>query len=123
MTGYQETLTDPSYHRQVVIQTAPQIGNTGVNDEDDESTAIWVSGYVVRDPSRVRSSWRATGSLARPPRCTRASSGSAGVDTRALTRHLRENGAMRVGISTETLDAEALLRAGHGEPRAWWGPT
>ena len=63
MTGYQETLTDPSYHGQVVVQTAPHIGNTGVNDEDDESSAIWVSGYVVRDPSRVRSSWRSTESL------------------------------------------------------------
>ena len=59
MTGYQETLTDPSYHRQVVVQTAPHIGNTGVNDEDDESARIWVSGYVVRDPARVPSNWRA----------------------------------------------------------------
>ena len=54
MTGYQETLTDPSYHRQVVVQTAPHIGNTGVNDEDDESGRIWVAGYVVRDPARPR---------------------------------------------------------------------
>jgi carbamoyl-phosphate synthase small subunit len=52
MTGYQETLTDPSYHRQVVIMTAPHIGNTGVNGEDDESGRIWVAGYVVRDPAR-----------------------------------------------------------------------
>ncbi|MDH4159649.1 MAG: carbamoyl phosphate synthase small subunit, partial [Actinomycetota bacterium] len=57
MTGYQETLTDPSYHRQVVVQTAPQIGNTGVNTDDEESSRIWVSGYVVRDPSRIASSW------------------------------------------------------------------
>ena len=61
MTGYQETLTDPSYHRQVVVQTAPHIGNTGVNGEDDESGRIWVSGYVVRDPARTPSNWRATG--------------------------------------------------------------
>ena len=61
MTGYQETLTDPSYHRQVVVQTAPHIGNTGVNDEDDESGRIWVAGYVVRDPARRPSNWRATG--------------------------------------------------------------
>src|SRR6186997_3378802 len=63
MTGYQETLTDPSYHRQIVVSTAPQIGNTGWNDEDDESARIWVAGYAVRDPSRTVSSWRATGSL------------------------------------------------------------
>lgn len=108
MTGYQETLTDPSYHRQVVIQTAPQIGNTGVNDEDDESAAIWVSGYVVRDPSRVRSSWRATGSL-QQRLAEQNVVGISGVDTRALTRHLREHGAMRVGISTEVGEPDVLL--------------
>ena len=63
MTGYQETLTDPSYRRQVVIATAPQIGNTGWNDVDDESRRIWVAGYVVRDLSRVRSNWRSNLSL------------------------------------------------------------
>lgn len=109
MTGYQETLTDPSYHRQVVIQTAPQIGNTGINDEDDESSAIWVSGYVVRDPSRVRSNWRSTRSLDERLVADDVV-GISGVDTRALTRHLREQGAMRVGISTETADSAALLQ-------------
>jgi carbamoyl-phosphate synthase small subunit len=64
MTGYQETLTDPSYHRQIVVQTAPHIGNTGVNDEDDESARIWVAGYVVRDPARLASNWRTSGDLA-----------------------------------------------------------
>lgn len=108
MTGYQETLTDPSYHRQVVIQTAPQIGNTGVNDEDDESAEIWVSGYVVRDPSRVRSNWRSTQSLAQRLAAENVV-GISGVDTRALTRHLREKGAMRVGISTDTRDPDSLL--------------
>src|ERR1700748_892269 len=63
MTGYQETLTDPSYHRQVVVQTAPHIGNTGVNDEDDESSRIWVAGYAVREPARRPSSWRAKRTL------------------------------------------------------------
>jgi len=63
MSGYQETLTDPSYHRQVVIMTAPHIGNTGMNDEDPESGRIWVAGYVVRDPSRIASNWRATAAL------------------------------------------------------------
>ncbi len=108
MTGYQETLTDPSYHRQVVVMTSPHVGNTGMNDEDVESTRIWVSGYVVRDPSRVPSSWRSTRSLDTELRA-QGVVGISGVDTRALTRHLRERGAMRVGISSETTDAEALL--------------
>ena len=97
MTGYQETLTDPSYHRQVVVMTAPQIGNTGVNDEDPESSRIWVGGFVVRDPSRVRSSWRSSRSLDEEL-AAQGVVGVSGVDTRALTRHLRERGAMRVGL-------------------------
>lgn len=97
MTGYQETLTDPSYHGQVVIMTAPHIGNTGVNDEDPESDRIWVAGYVVRNPSRVASNWRAQRSLDDELR-QYGVVGISGVDTRALTRHLREAGAMRVGI-------------------------
>ena len=108
MTGYQETLTDPSYHRQVVVMTAPHIGNTGVNDEDPESRRIWVAGYVVRDPARVPSSWRSVRTLDEELR-TQGVVGISGVDTRALTRHLRERGAMRVGISTTETDPEALL--------------
>ena len=108
MTGYQETLTDPSYHRQVVVQTAPHIGNTGVNAEDDESRRIWVAGYVVRDPARVSSNWRATGGL-EDRLATEGVVGISGVDTRALTRHLRERGAMRVGISSVDDDPRALL--------------
>jgi carbamoyl-phosphate synthase small subunit len=97
MTGYQETLTDPSYHKQVVVMTAPHIGNTGVNDEDPESRRIWVSGYVVRDPSRIPSSWRSERSLEQDLR-DQGVVGISGVDTRALTRHLRERGAMRAGV-------------------------
>jgi carbamoyl-phosphate synthase small subunit len=97
MTGYQETLTDPSYHRQVVIQTAPHIGNTGVNDEDDESRRIWVSGYVVRDPARRMSNWRAVRTLD-TELVEQGVVGISGIDTRGLTRHLRDRGAMRVGI-------------------------
>lgn len=97
MTGYQETITDPSYCGQVVVQTAPHIGNTGWNDEDDESGQIWVSGYVVRDPARVPSNWRAKRSLDDELRRQNVVAIS-DVDTRALTRHLREQGAMRVGI-------------------------
>src|SRR4051812_7119000 len=109
MSGYQETLTDPSYHRQVVVMTAPHVGNTGVNDEDLESRRIWVSGYVVRDPARVPSNWRATRTLDDELR-DQGVVGIAGIDTRALTRHLRERGAMRVGISTRETEPEALLR-------------
>ncbi|MEV0911092.1 glutamine-hydrolyzing carbamoyl-phosphate synthase small subunit [Streptomyces hokutonensis] len=97
MTGYQETLTDPSYHRQVVVMTAPHVGNTGVNDEDPESSRIWVAGYVVRDPARVPSNWRSRRSLDEELR-NQGVVGISGIDTRALTRHLRERGAMRVGI-------------------------
>ncbi|WP_327261537.1 glutamine-hydrolyzing carbamoyl-phosphate synthase small subunit [Streptomyces sp. NBC_01232] len=97
MTGYQETLTDPSYHRQVVVMTAPHVGNTGVNDEDPESSRIWVAGYVVRDPARVPSNWRSQRSLDEEL-VKQGVVGISGIDTRALTRHLRERGAMRVGI-------------------------
>ncbi|MGH3358707.1 MAG: glutamine-hydrolyzing carbamoyl-phosphate synthase small subunit [Nocardioidaceae bacterium] len=108
MTGYQETLTDPSYRGQVVVMTAPHIGNTGVNDEDDESRRMWVAGYVVRDPARVRSSWRATQDLAQRL-SDQGVVGISGIDTRALTRHLRERGAMRVGIASASADVDSLL--------------
>ncbi|WP_020520001.1 glutamine-hydrolyzing carbamoyl-phosphate synthase small subunit [Catelliglobosispora koreensis] len=108
MTGYQETLTDPSYHRQVVVQTAPHIGNTGVNDEDDESGRIWVAGYVVRDPSRTPSNWRSKRGLQERLE-EEGVVGISGIDTRALTRHLRERGAMRVGVSSVDADPQALL--------------
>jgi carbamoyl-phosphate synthase small subunit len=111
MTGYQETLTDPSYHRQVVVMTAPHVGNTGVNDEDPESQRIWVAGYVVRDPARVPSNWRSRRSLDDELR-TQGVVGISGIDTRALTRHLRERGAMRVGIfSGEALPDDGTMLA------------
>ncbi|MGA1837058.1 glutamine-hydrolyzing carbamoyl-phosphate synthase small subunit [Herbiconiux sp. 11R-BC] len=97
MTGYQETLTDPSYAGQIVMQTAPHIGNTGVNDTDKESSKIWVAGYVVRDPSRVVSNFRAQRSLDDDLQ-TDGVVGISGVDTRAVTRHIRNFGAMRAGI-------------------------
>ncbi|MET0789416.1 MAG: glutamine-hydrolyzing carbamoyl-phosphate synthase small subunit [Cellulomonas sp.] len=97
MTGYQETLTDPSYHRQIVVMTAPHIGNTGVNDEDDESTRIWVAGYVVRDPARRASNWRSRRTLD-DDLVAQGIVGISAIDTRALTRHLRERGVMRAGI-------------------------
>ncbi|WP_445399711.1 glutamine-hydrolyzing carbamoyl-phosphate synthase small subunit [Streptomyces sp. LE64] len=111
MTGYQETLTDPSYHRQVVVMTAPHIGNTGVNDEDPESGRIWVAGYVVRDPARTPSNWRSRRSLDEEL-AAQGVVGISGVDTRALTRHLRERGAMRVGIfSGNALPDEGTMLA------------
>jgi carbamoyl-phosphate synthase small subunit len=111
MTGYQETLTDPSYRRQIVVQTAPHIGNTGWNDEDNESHRIWVAGYVVRDPTRVPSNWRSTRSLGEEL-SRQGVVGICGVDTRALTRRLREHGSMRAGIfSGDALAEPAQLLA------------
>jgi carbamoyl-phosphate synthase small subunit len=101
MTGYQETLTDPSYHRQIVAMTAPHIGNTGVNDEDPESGRIQVAGYVVREPARAPSSWRSRRSLDAELK-EHGIVGIAMPGTRALTRHLRDRGAMRAGLFSGT---------------------
>jgi carbamoyl-phosphate synthase small subunit len=100
MTGYQETLTDPSYHRQVVVMTAPHIGNTGVNTQDNESEKIWVAGFVVRNPSTITSNWRSEKDL-EAQLIDQGIVGIQGIDTRALTRHLRDRGAMRVGIFSD----------------------
>jgi carbamoyl-phosphate synthase small subunit len=108
MTGYQETLTDPSYCRQIVAMTAPHVGNTGVNDEDPESRQVWVSGYVVREPARVPSSWRANRDLDAYLRAEGVP-GLAIRGTRALTRRVREHGAMRAAISTVENDPARLL--------------
>ena len=111
MTGYQETLTDPSYHKQIVIMTAPHIGNTGVNKNDEESEKIWVSGFVVRNPSPISSNWRSEKSLEQELIDSDVV-GIQGVDTRAITRHLRDRGAMRVGIfsNTELTKEEMVVR-------------
>ncbi len=109
MTGYQETLTDPSYHKQIVIMTAPHIGNSGFNLEDNESERIWVSGFVVRNPSPIASNWRSKESL-EDALIKSNVVGIQGVDTRALTRHLRDRGAMRVGIfSNSNLSREEMV--------------
>jgi carbamoyl-phosphate synthase small subunit len=97
MTGYQETLTDPSYHKQVVVMTAPHIGNTGVNSTDNESNKYWVAGFVVRNPSTMTSNWRSEKDL-ESELIAQGVVGISGVDTRAITRHLRDRGAMKVGI-------------------------
>ncbi|ONM50265.1 glutamine-hydrolyzing carbamoyl-phosphate synthase small subunit [Nocardia donostiensis] len=117
MTGYQETLTDPSYHRQIVVATAPQIGNTGWNDEDDESAKIWVAGYAVRDPARRASNWRATTTL--PEELRRQDIvGIAGIDTRAVVRHLRTRGSMKAGIFSgpALASADELVSRVTGQP-------
>ncbi|MEY4290172.1 MAG: hypothetical protein RL130_114 [Actinomycetota bacterium] len=109
MTGYQETLTDPSYHKQIVVMTAPHIGNTGVNHFDNESRKIWVAGFVVRNPSTLTSNWRSEGDL-EEELIKQGVVGIQGVDTRAITRHLRDRGAMRVGIfSGENLSREEMV--------------
>lgn len=99
MTGYQETMTDPSYHKQIVTLTAPQIGTTGWNDEDNEShdNKIWAAGLVIRDLSTVHSSWRAKRSLAEQME-NEGIPGIYGVDTRTLVRHLRNHGSIAAGI-------------------------
>ncbi|MCI9858044.1 glutamine-hydrolyzing carbamoyl-phosphate synthase small subunit [Microbacterium proteolyticum] len=112
MTGYQETITDPSYAGQIVLQTAPHIGNTGVNDEDPESRRIWVAGYVVRDPSRMVSNWRANRSLD-DALVEDGIVGISGIDTRAVTRRIRSSGSMRGGVfsgEAANLDADEQLR-------------
>ncbi|MFF3027976.1 glutamine-hydrolyzing carbamoyl-phosphate synthase small subunit [Microbacterium sp. NPDC057944] len=112
MSGYQETLTDPSYAGQIVLQTAPHIGNTGMNDEDPESRRIWVAGYIVRDPSRVVSNWRANASLDETL-VEDGVVGISGIDTRSITRHIRSAGSMRGGIfsgEAAGLDAEEQVR-------------
>lgn len=117
MTGYQETLTDPSYHKQVVVMTAPHIGNTGVNDEDQESNRIWVSGFAVRDPSPVVSNWRAVGSLEDEMK-RQGVVGIKSLDTRAITRHLRDRGAMRAGIfSGDSKSREEMVIAVRQSPK------
>ena len=115
MSGYQETLTDPSYHRQIVVATAPQIGNTGWNGEDAESRGgkIWVAGYAVRDPSPRASNWRATGTL-QDELARQHIVGIAGIDTRALVRHLRSRGSMKAGVFSgaalaEPFDVDVLV--------------
>ncbi len=112
MSGYQETLTDPSYAGQIVLQTAPHIGNTGMNDEDRESRRIWVAGYIVRDPSRVVSNWRANASLDEILERD-GIVGISGIDTRSITRHIRSAGSMRGGVfsgDAAKIDPEEQLR-------------
>jgi carbamoyl-phosphate synthase small subunit len=108
LTGYQEVLTDPSYHRQLVAMTTPHQGNYGTTARDAEAGAVQVAGFIVRSASRMYSNWRATGSLD-DELVTAGVVGISEVDTRRLTRHIRSAGAMRAGISSELEDPAALL--------------
>lgn len=111
MTGYQETLTDPSYFQQIVVMTAPHIGNTGMNDEDAESRRIWVAGFIVRDPARKPSNWRSQRGL-EDDLIAHGIVGLSGIDTRKLTRALRSAGSMRAGVfSGEALADDGVLLA------------
>jgi hypothetical protein len=121
MTGYQEVLTDPSYRGQMVTMTYPLIGNYGVNAEDVESDRIQVAGFVVREYQPFRATYRATGNLADYLR-TGDVLGVEALDTRALTRHIRNAGAMRGFISTRDLDP-AACRPARGRSPAWWAGT
>jgi carbamoyl-phosphate synthase small subunit len=115
MTGYQEVLTDPSYKGQIVCMTHPHIGNTGMNDEDPESRRPWAEGFVVREASPVASSWRATTTLDDYLR-RHGIVGIQGIDTRALTRHLRDRGAQEGVISTESTDPRSLVAKAKASP-------
>jgi carbamoyl-phosphate synthase small subunit len=115
MTGYQEVLTDPSYYGQIVVMTAPHIGNTGVNPQDEESIKPWLSGFVVRAASPRVSNWRAAASLDEYLR-DHGIVGITGVDTRALVRHIRSAGALRGVISSASPDPQRLVEAARAAP-------
>lgn len=110
MTGYQEILTDPSYHKQIVTMTVPHVGNTGINLEDPESERVWVSGFVVRSLSPIVSNWRNRGDLNNYLKDQNVV-GISGVATRALVRHIREKGVMRAVVAhgEQAKDTDALI--------------
>ncbi|MEA2453566.1 MAG: carbamoyl-phosphate synthase small subunit [Actinomycetota bacterium] len=115
MTGYQEVLTDPSYHGQIVTMTSPQIGNTGVNEHDDQSRRPWVQGFVVRDIAETPSSWRATGNLS-DYLVKHGIPGISDIDTRRLTRHIRDRGAMSGALTTEAITMDELINRARSAP-------
>ncbi len=115
MCGYQEILTDPSYRGQIVVMTCPEIGNYGTNAEDEESGAPHVAGFVVRECSVLPSSWRAHQGLPQYLRGHRIP-GISGIDTRALTRHIRTRGAMKAIVSSVDRDVESLVRKAREAP-------
>ncbi|MCA9975290.1 MAG: glutamine-hydrolyzing carbamoyl-phosphate synthase small subunit, partial [Anaerolineales bacterium] len=144
LTGYQEILTDPSYHGQIIIMTQPHIGNVGCTPEDNESDRVWAAGLIVRSLSPVVSNWRAVQSLP-DYLAERGVIALADVNTRALVRHIRTHGAMRAALSTEILDEDELVAVARAardmngldlagevtcaepyhwhESQEWWAPT
>lgn len=108
MTGYQEILTDPSYHGQIVVMTVPHVGNVGVNSADEESRRIWVAGFAVRDISPLVSNYRAEANL-HDYLASQSIVGISGVSTRALVKHIRNSGAMRAALSSVDPDPQRLL--------------
>jgi carbamoyl-phosphate synthase small subunit len=115
LTGYQEVLTDPSYRGQLVTMTCPQIGNTGVNDDDPESRGCWLAGFIVRELTPVTSSWRAVASLDEYLAAAGVP-GISGIDTRALTRELRLQGSLRGVLSAEGESDSELVRRARAVP-------
>ncbi len=115
LTGYQEILTDPSYHGQIVVMTQPHIGNYGVNADDDESRRAWLSGFVVREASPITSNWRATQSLDHYLR-ERGVVAISDVDTRALVRHIRTQGAQNAALSSANLQPDRLIALARSAP-------
>src|SRR5512140_372493 len=115
MSGYQEVLTDPSYKGQMVTMTYTQIGNTGINPEDIESNQLYLSGFIVREDMDCYSNWRATMSLDAYLK-ENGIVGIQGIDTRALTRHLRDKGAQNGVISTTDFDHASLVAKAHAIP-------
>ena len=115
MTGYQEVLTDPSYKGQIVTMTYPHVGNYGINDEDAESRKIQVEGFILRQYHPTPSNWRSTRSLAQYL-SEAGVLGLTGIDTRALTKHIRTQGAMTGVMSTENLDPDSLVRQAREAP-------
>lgn len=120
MTGYQEVLTDPSYRGQIVVMTYPLIGNYGVNAEDAESRSLWLEGFAVKELSRTPSNWRAGGGLD-SYLADHGIIGIEGIDTRAVTRHIRDAGAMRAVISTVDTDPASLVEKARKSPGLWDG--
>ena len=115
ITGYQEILTDPSYKGQIVVMTYPLIGNYGINEEDVESSKPWVEGFIVKECSRITSNWRSQKSLSDYLKENNIIA-IEGIDTRALTRHIRISGAMKAVISTQDLNEKNLIRKAKNSP-------
>src|SRR3990167_5362378 len=115
MAGYQEILTDPSYKGQIVTMTYPLIGNYGVNEEDVESRKPFVEGFVVKEYSKIASNWRSRKTLGDYLK-ENGILGIEGIDTRDLTLHIREAGAMKAVLSTIDLDEEGLIKKAKGSP-------